>query len=156
MNQPATKLTEDLDISLVLPGQVSLIWKECEKILEKSCKRSGGRVSTMDLYMNCIGNKSSLWIIFEPDTMKIIGCAITQLHDYPTKLRMLNIEHVAGGRYEEWVDRGFKTLYKWAKDNKCDGIEAIGRAGFWNWIGKEKDWEETSRFYEFKFKDGDK
>ena len=49
------------------------------------------------------------------------------------------------------IDKGFDTLYKWAKDNKCDGIEALGRPGFWNWIKKEKGWKETSRFYELKF-----
>ena len=155
MNEPALKLNDSLEISLVLPGQVSIMWKECEKILQKSCKRSNGRISPMDIYYRCIENRSSLWIIFESETMDIIGCAVTQLHDYPTKLRMLNIEHVAGKRYEEWVDEGFKTLYKWAKDNKCDGIEALGRAGFWNWIKKEKGWKETSRFYEFKFDKGE-
>ena len=151
MNQTATKLTQDLDISLILPDQVSLVWKDCEKIFKKSCKRSGGRVSVIDLYMNCIENKSSLWIVFEPDSMNIVGCAITQLQDYPTKLRMLNIEHVAGGRYEEWVDKGFEILYKWAKDNNCDGIEALGRSGFWNWIKNEKGWEQKARLYEYKF-----
>jgi hypothetical protein len=131
MNEPALKLNDSLEISLVLPGQVSIMWKECEKILQKSCKRSNGRISPMDIYYRCIENRSSLWIIFESETMEIVGCAVTQLHDYPTKLRMLNIEHVAGKRYEDWVEDGFKTLYKWAIDNKCDGIEALGRAGFW-------------------------
>tara|TARA_Y100000004_G_C8850706_1_gene384594 strand:- start:421 stop:888 length:468 start_codon:yes stop_codon:yes gene_type:complete len=153
MNEPAQKLNESLEISLVLPDQVSVVWQECEKILQKSCKRSNGRINPVDIFYRCLENKSSLWIIFEPDTMAIVGCAVTQLHDYPTKLRMLNIEHVAGGRYEEWVDEGFKILYKWAKDNKCDGIEALGRAGFWNWIKDEKGWEQTARFYEYKFDD---
>ena len=155
MNQVAKKLDNNLEISLVLPAQVSIVWDKCEKLFNRSCKRSGGRINPMDILYRCIENRSSLWLIFESETMDIIGCAITQLHDYPSGLRMLNIEHIAGKRYEDWVEQGFETLYKWAEDNKCDGIEAIGRAGFWNWIKKEEGWKETSRFYEFKFNKGD-
>ena len=151
MNDLAKKLEQEIDISLVLPNQVDMVWHKCEKILTRSCKRSGGRINPQDIYMRCIENISSLWIIFETDSLNIIGCGVTQLHDYPSGLRMLNVEHIAGKRYPEWVDKGFDTLYKWAKDNKADGIEALGRPGFWNWIKKEKGWEETSRFYEFKF-----
>ena len=101
--------------------------------------------------MRCLENRCSLWIIFESDSTNIIGAAITQLHDYPSGLRMLNVEHIAGKRYADWVEDGFNTLYRWAKDNKCDGVEALGRAGFWNWIKKEKGWKETSRFYEYNY-----
>jgi hypothetical protein len=155
MNQPALKINEQYEISLILPDQVPLVWDKCKKILTRSCKRSGGRVQPNDLYLRCIENQCSLWIIFEPDNNNIIGAAITQLHNYPSGLRMLNVEHVAGKKYAEWVNDGFATLYRWAKDNKCDGVEAIGRAGFWNWIKKEKGWKETSRFYEFKFDKGE-
>jgi hypothetical protein len=41
-------------------------------------------------------------------------------------------------------------MYDWAKVNNCKGVEGVGRGGFWNWI-KNKDWEETARFYEIKF-----
>lgn len=45
-------------------------------------QRSGGRINPKDIYARCIENRSSLWIIFETDTLNIIGCGITQLHDY--------------------------------------------------------------------------
>lgn len=153
MNEPAKKLEQEIDISLVLPNQVDMVWDTCEKILTRSCKRSGGRINPQDIYMRCIENRSSLWIIFETDSLNIIGCGVTQLHDYPSGLRMLNVEHIAGKKYPEWVDKGFDTLDKWAKDNKCDGIEALGRPGFWNWIKNRKGWEKTAVFYEYKFED---
>ena len=61
MNEPAKKLEQEIDIALVLPGQVSMIWDKCEKILTRSCKRSGGRINPQDIYMRCIENRSSLW-----------------------------------------------------------------------------------------------
>ena len=155
MNEPALKLNNNLEISLILPEQIPVVWNDCSKILLRSCKRSGGRVYPNDIYMSCLENRCSLWIIFESDSTNIIGAAITQLHDYPSGLRMLNVEHIAGKRYADWVEDGFNTLYRWAKDNKCDGVEALGRAGFWNWIKKEKGWKETSRFYEYKFEQGE-
>ena len=155
MNEPALKINEQYEISLILPDQVPLVWDKCKRILTRSCKRSGGRVQPNDLYLRCIENQCSLWIIFEPDNNNIIGAAVTQLHNYPSGLRMLNVEHVAGKKYAEWVNDGFATLYRWAKDNKCDGVEAIGRAGFLELDKKEKGWKETSRFYEFKFDKGE-
>jgi hypothetical protein len=41
-------------------------------------------------------------------------------------------------------------MYKWAKSNDCQGVEGVGREGFWNWI-KKRNWSETSRFFEIRF-----
>ena len=43
-------------------------------------------------------------------------------------------------------------MYKWASENKCEGIEAVGRTGFVHWIKDREEWRETSRFYEMKLK----
>ena len=56
---------------------------------------------------------------------------------------------------DQWIDYGFGVMYSWAKDNDCDGVEGIGRAGFYNWTKKEKGWKETSRFFEIKFPKGE-
>mgnify|MGYP006212192941 CR=1 FL=1 len=48
------------------------------------------------------------------------------------------------------------AINEYAKDNDCDGVEGIGREGFWNWIRKKDlGWKETARFFEFRF-DGEK
>ena len=65
---------------------------------------------------------------------------------------MLTLDHIAGKKMSYWFDDGLGMLEKWAKDNKCDGIEGIGRAGFWNWI-KDKNWEKTSIFVEYNFEE---
>ncbi len=63
-------------------------------------------------------------------------------------------EHCAGKNMDEWIDEGLDTMYKWAKSNDCQGVEGVGREGFWNWI-KKRNWSETSRFFEIRF-DGEK
>jgi len=154
MNQVAQKeeASGEYNISLIIPDQLMIIWDDAEKFLRKSCKRSKGRVTTQDILYQCLNNESSLWISFDTGSLKIIGCAVTQITSYPTGKKMLTLDHIAGKKMSYWFDDGLGMLEKWAKDNKCDGIEGIGRAGFWNWI-KDKNWEKTSIFVEYNFEE---
>jgi len=140
------------DVSLVMPDQLILIWDGVEKYLNKSVKRSKGRIGTQDIFHDCLNNQSSLWIIFDTGNFKILGCAITQFNDYPTGKRMLNLDHVTGKKMGDWIERGLEVMEKWAKDNKCQGLEGVGRQGFWNWI-KNRNWEKTAIFVEYNFED---
>ena len=64
---------------------------------------------------------------------------------------MLNVEHVAGKYMDSWADRVIEVITSWAKDNQCEGIEAIGRKGFWNWLKEREGFKQNSSFYEIKF-----
>ena len=157
MNQVAEKIEveveEGFEISLMPSDKMTLVWEQCEKFLEKSCKRSNGRSTPKDVFYDCLNNRASLWIIFDKGSLDIVGCAITKINQYPTGKRMLNIEHVAGSKMDEWMDRATEIMYRWAKDNQCSGIEGIGREGFWNWIKKKENWKKTAVFFEFEFED---
>ena len=109
------KASEEYDVSLVMPDQLMTIWKDIEKYLNKSSKRSKGRTTTQDIFYECLNSQSSLWIIFDTGNMNI-------------------------------------TMEKWAKDNKCNGLEGVGRQGFWNWI-KDRNWKKTAIFVEYNFED---
>ena len=154
MNQIAKKhkAAGVYNISLVTPDQLMIIWEDVEKYLKKSCKRSKGRTNTEDILYQCLNNQSSLWIIFDVESLDIVGCTVTQLNDYPSGKRMLNLDHVTGKKMGDWIDRGLEVMEKWAKDNKCQGIEGVGRQGFWHWI-KDRNWEKTAVFVEYNFED---
>ena len=119
MNEPALKqeASGEYNISLIMPDQLMIIWEDVEKYLRKSCKRSKGRTTTQGIFYECINNQSSLWIIFDTGNMKILGCAITQITDYPTGKRMLNLDLVTGKNMGDWIDRGLEVMEKWAKYN---------------------------------------
>ena len=159
MNEVAEKLKlqieNDFDISLVPSDKLTLVWEDCEKHLQKSCKRSNGRALPQDIFYDCLNQKASLWIIFDKETLDIFGCAITQIAIYPTGKKMLNIDHIGGKKMDEWIDRGLEVINKWAKSNECVGIEGIGRAGFWNWIKDRQGWEKTAIFFEYEFKENE-
>tara|TARA_R100000935_G_scaffold52027_1_gene78951 strand:- start:315 stop:779 length:465 start_codon:yes stop_codon:yes gene_type:complete len=152
MNQPQHVEEYGFDISLVTSDKLTLVWKDCEKLLQKSCKRSNGRAKPEDVFYDCLNNKASLWIIFDKNNLDIVGCAVTKINQYPTGKKMLNVDHVTGKKMDEWIDR-IEVLYKWAKANGCKGIEGVGREGFWNWIKKREDWKKTAIFFEYEFED---
>ena len=146
------KASEEYDVSLVMPDQLMTIWKDIEKYLNKSSNRSNGRTTTQDVFYECLNSQSSLWIIFDTGNMNITGCLITQINKYPTGKKMLNIDHIGGKNMKNWINRGIEVMEKWAKDNKCNGLEGVGRQGFWNWI-KDKNWKKTAMLVEYNFED---
>lgn len=137
--------------TLVKPKDLGFIWPFVEKLLNKSIKRSYGRTSTNDLLQECLYGESHLWIFFEEDKYpEILGCGITQINDYPSGLRMLNIDHLAGNHQDKWTQEGLKFVEEFAKDSNCDGIEALGRPGFWNWL-KDDNWDQIAVAYQKRF-----
>ena len=63
---------------------------------------------------------------------------------------MLNIDHLSGKNQELWTKDGLKKVESFAKDSGCDGIEALGRPGFWNWL-KDDNWDKIAVAYQKKF-----
>jgi hypothetical protein len=151
MNELAKEIKPVIDISLIPPENMEPIWGDVSKILKRATKRSYGRMSVVDIHNNLIDETSQLWIVFNTETLKVIGCTITHFQEYPTGLKMLNINILAGKSMEKWAKEGLELLYSWAKDNHCDGIEFISRPGFWHWVKHRKSWKKTNVFYEVKF-----
>tara|TARA_B100000131_G_C18078321_1_gene597244 strand:- start:632 stop:1066 length:435 start_codon:yes stop_codon:yes gene_type:complete len=137
--------------TLVQPKDLGHVWPFVEKLLNKSIKRSYGRTSTSDLLQECLYGESHLWIFYEEERYpEILGCGITQINDYPSGLRMLNIDHLAGRHQDKWTKDGLEVVEKFAKDSDCDGIEALGRPGFWNWL-KDDSWDKIAVAYQKRF-----
>ena len=153
MNQPATKL-DTYKFSAILPDDVFKVWKDIKKYIERSCKRSNGRHTADTIYKQILTNEATLWIAFEENQNVIKGCVITTFIYYPTGLKMLHISQLAGKNMEDWIEVGRPILDNWAKDNQCDGIEAMGRKGFAHWSTKKDDnWQASHVHFEMKFKE---
>jgi len=148
MNQAEKIIEKNYDYSIVTIDQLTLIWDGVKKMLEKSCKRSNGRITTDDIFYEAINNTKTIWIIYENNEFNIKGVLVTEFYNYPTGKRMLSLEHVTGENMDEWVDMGLDALKDYATKNQCEGIESIGRTGFWNWLKDRKDWKKLATFYE--------
>ena len=75
MNQVAeiieaeVEVEKGFEISLMPSDRLTLVWQQCEKLLEKSCKRSNGRSTPQDVFYDCLNNRASLWIIFNKENL---------------------------------------------------------------------------------------
>ena len=147
MNEPALKY--ELEWSRVHPDILDECWEDCAKLLKKSVKRSGGRVTIDDAYRDVDSGRSQLWIVYSTSDMKIIGCLVTFVREYATGLRMLHFDHIAGIKMDEWFTDGLEMLKKYSRQNGYDGLEGIGRPGFWNWI-KDIGWKRPAIFFEVR------
>jgi len=147
MNEPALKY--ELEWSMIHPEILDNCWDECAKLLRRSVKRSGGRVTIDDIYKDVDSGACQMWIVYDTSSLKIIGCSVTFLKEYSTGLRMLHIDHIAGIQMDRWIQDGIKMLSSFCKKNGYDGIEGIGRIGFWNWF-KNMGWKKNATFYEYR------
>tara|TARA_R110001592_G_scaffold146464_1_gene370519 strand:+ start:41 stop:523 length:483 start_codon:yes stop_codon:yes gene_type:complete len=158
MNQPAQKLetkkaSKIYDFSLVPSDKISLVWDQIEKFLKKSANRSGGRERIEDIYYRILNKKTNLWIIFDTGNLEITGAQVTFFNTYPSGKKMLSLDHTGGKNMQDWVEKGIKVMTKFAKENKCEGIEGIGRHGQWHWIKNKQGWKRPASMYEYIFEE---
>ena len=93
----------EYDFSIVNNDQLILIWEGAKKYLEKSCKRSNGRIRPEDIFYDCLNGSHRLWIVYDTGSFDIRGIAVTQKIVYPTGKTMLSVEHITGNNMEGWA-----------------------------------------------------
>tara|TARA_R110002020_G_scaffold4496_2_gene19569 strand:+ start:2262 stop:2735 length:474 start_codon:yes stop_codon:yes gene_type:complete len=126
----------DYTVALVPPDHTSQVWKDVRGMLEPAVDQSGGRWTMEHLLAALITGQHHLWIVFD-DEKTIHGAMTTQMVTYPNSI-MLAFQFVGGKDFESWGLDMFEIVRKWGKDNKCDGMEGIGRFGFWKWLKKDE------------------
>lgn len=125
-------LETDLDhtnfkVSMVLPEHVNLFWPKVKDLLKKSVKYTYGRYTLGDIYDVLISGEYQLWVVYDGHEFKAaLGTTITK---YPQR-KCVCIHFIGGTQLNKWKDKFLFSLRKFARDMKCDGIEATGRPGW--------------------------
>jgi hypothetical protein len=132
-------------IQLIHPHDVRRHWPEAKKFLNPAIDMSGGRWTADYVLAGLVLNEQSLWLIREPDST-IVGAITTEVLQYPEK-RALALHFIGGEEFEDFYPALYDQLNLYAKQNKCDIVEANGRPGFWKWF-KGSGFERTATFYE--------
>ena len=78
--------------------------------------------------------------------LHIASAITTQVVNYPNS-RILAFQFLGGKGFDEWSDDMLATLEKYAKDCGCNGMEAVGRFGFWPFF-KGHDWKKSYCTYQ--------
>lgn len=134
-------------VTLVPCNYIGTLWNDVKHYLGPAIARSRGRWDIETIHSSLIGDEQHLWVAFDKDK-KIDGVATTVFSVYPCR-KMLTIDYLGGNNITAWGWDMLDRFYDWARDNDCDGIEAMARLGFWKWL-KEDGFERSHTIYERK------
>lgn len=118
-------------ITWVPYGRITAVLPQLLPYLVESERKTHDRNDVDDIVKNLYSGQDLLWAVYEEGTEKVVGFVITEVRQYPQN-KMLLLKFTAGdigvlSGVEELV---FTTLERFARDTKCDGMEAIGRFGW--------------------------
>ena len=111
-------------ISAVPKETVKYVWKDVERVLEKSVDTAEGKVRLIDVLKGVLDDTYVLWVVFEGE--KIIAAITTRIIEYPQR-RSMALDWVGGSRMKEWQDMAINTILEFATLNNCQHLEGYGR-----------------------------
>lgn len=116
----------DTVITMIYSSNVPKIWAEVEPLLKDAVEHSGTH-TTEDVYKSVMAGKSQLWVQWSG---KVDAVVTTEFIDYPKGLWFRF--WLAGALHGSEIlwQQFFDTLYDFAKNSHCLGIEDCGRMGW--------------------------
>ncbi len=141
-----------MEVTLVDPGYLDLIWDEASAVLGRSIKTAHGRYSMDHIAHEILSGEQHLWLVFDGDK-NVTSALTTKFVSYPGK-RLLAGQFLGGENIMLWRDQMLETLERWALDNDCDGMEMTGRRGFERVLGPH-GWTPEYTVLEKLFEEGD-
>jgi hypothetical protein len=69
----------------------------------------------------------TVWVVMREN--ELLGVLLTQVVEYPSSLRSLQITLMSGTRFRLWMGVALDELLLFAKQERCTRLEAIGRKG---------------------------
>ena len=131
-------LSSDSQISYVPPKDVGLIWKQIEPLLLKPLEIDGFAYMPKDIFDSLLKKKMQLWISWNVKTNNVEAAIVTEIIDYP-RLRSCRYFLAGGTNMKSWFNPIKERIEQWAKLNKCQRIELVGRKGWVKWL---KDYKQ--------------
>ena len=107
---------------------VGHVWKDVEKILEKSVSTVKDKAKMIDVLGGILNDTYVLWVVMDEDD-SIIAAFTTRLLVYPQR-KALALDWVGGTRMKEWEDQLIDTMRKYANELDCSHLEGYGRKGW--------------------------
>ncbi len=141
-----------MDITLVPPSEVWRVWPNVFGYIQKSVNASGKRESMDVILEELLNSASTLWIALDDDLVIKSGATLKKVL-YPEGVVCMRVCHIGGENGFSWFKPMYKVFNNYAKDNKCDHIEAecVPRVAKciprWGPLMSEYKIEELSRLY---------
>jgi hypothetical protein len=123
-----------LRISLVPHEAVRLVWKDVDRVLNKSVATVKDKSDMIDILDGVFDGTYALWVVLDEDD-SIVAAFTTRLIVYPSR-RALALDWVGGTRMKEWADQMIDTMRQYASEVGCEHLEGYGRKGWGRFLEK--------------------
>lgn len=97
-------------------------------MIERALPYVGGRFRLEDVLEELKLGLQTLWLAMDDD--QIIGCTTIRIINYPSGIKALNYEYLAGDDVRRWLPEGHRVCREYAKDCGCSVLECQGRSGW--------------------------
>jgi hypothetical protein len=123
-----------LRISSVPQNAVKLVWKDVDRVLNKSVATVKDKSDMIDVLDGVFDGTYALWVVLDEDD-NIVAAFTTRLIVYPSR-RALALDWVGGTRMKEWADQMIDTMRQYAREVGCEHLEGYGRKGWGRFLEK--------------------
>jgi len=113
---------------------VKLVWKDIERVLEKSVATVKDKSDMIDILDGVFDGTYALWVVIDEDN-SIVAAFTTRLIVYPAR-KALALDWVGGTRMKEWADQMIDTMRRYASELGCEHLEGYGRKGWGRFLAK--------------------
>lgn len=147
---------EQADLRDDQQGQVEPFWiarvpvTHLDRVLQMGGDAGLGRVieqtadeTPLQVYHKLAQGTQQLWTIAEGG--EFVAAAVTQIEhrDLP---RILVVKYLAGAGFEQWVQALHEQFLIFAREQKCEAVEAFGREG-WRKTLRAMGWSKVAALY---------
>jgi hypothetical protein len=97
--------------------------------LEPAVVESNGEMDLQDLFALILRDQAKVWLVFEFESMKLRGVAVTQEIDYPHHAN-LRVMFLGGEDMTEWQEQLDAEFCEYCVKHGLTNVEVVGRKGF--------------------------
>jgi hypothetical protein len=127
-----------MKLIVVRPENIDLAWPDVEKYIAQGLEHADHKYNLNDVKEMLHSQSLNLWVVYNEEKQKAMGCALTQVLQYP-QLKALSIFLLAGDDFSKML-KFMEELKEYAARIECKTIEFYGRPG----------WEKMLKAYNFE------
>ena len=106
---------------------VDTVWPQVLPFVERALAAGDGGHAPEDVRRLCRGHDAQLWLGVGVGGLEMV--AVTEIRVLPRR-RIARIWLLAGLDARGWIDERLAAIEDWARTERCDAIELVGRKGW--------------------------
>ncbi len=114
-------------IGIATSQEVDAIWPVFAERLQEACIRTGGDISSGDLWQMCRSGNAFLVVVF--DGSQFVASLIMQFQNWSGK-QVMRCLGIVGERMDEWLPMAREFIEAMAKNGGATSFVAEGREGW--------------------------